>query len=195
MRVVLNLAIPPSAQERYALLWAVPATLLGVAGLTLVLMFSLRSYREYKVVKKSVDELQERDNVVRAQEMALRRQLDDPESRRVLDDVKFLNGLIEQKQVSLTGLAADITELIPDDVRLSVLDMAPDGQELALRFVITGKDAKAIERFLSNLEDSPHFKDVAIINEGFEEASTTSELENIACTAHYLVGESESSGE
>jgi len=92
-------------------------------------------------------------------------------------------------------LAADITELIPDDVRLSVLDMAPDGQELALRFVITGKDAKAIERFLSNLEDSPHFKDVAIINEGFEEASTTSELENIACTAHYLVGESESSGE
>jgi len=195
MRVVLNLAIPPSAQERYALLWAVPATLLGVAGLTLILMFSLRSYREYKVVKKSVDELQERDNVVRAQEMALRRQLDDPESRRVLDDVKFLNGLIEQKQVSLTGLAADITELIPDDVRLSVLDMAPDGQELALRFVITGKDAKAIERFLSNLEDSPHFKDVAIINEGFEEASTTSELENIACTAHYLVGESESSGE
>ena len=195
MRVVLNLAIPPSAQERYALLWAVPATLLGVAGLTLVLMFSLRSYREYKVVKKSVDELQERDNVVRAQEMALRRQLDDPESRRVLDDVKFLNGLIEQKQVSLTGLAADITELIPDDVRLSVLDMAPDGQELALRFVITGKDAKAIERFLSNLEDSPHFKDVAILNEGFEEASTTSELENIACTAHYLVGESESSGE
>jgi len=195
MRVVLNLAIPPSAQERYALLWAVPATLLGVAGLTLILMFSLRSYREYKVVKKSVDELQERDNVVRAQEMALRRQLDDPESRRVLDDVKFLNGLIEQKQVSLTGLAADITELIPDDVRLSVLDMMPDGQELALRFVITGKDAKAIERFLSNLEDSPHFKDVAIINEGFEEASTTSELENIACTAHYLVGESESSGE
>jgi len=195
MRVVLNLAIPPSAQERYALLWAVPATLLGVAGLTLILMFSLRSYREYKVVKKSVDELQERDNVVRAQEMALRRQLDDPESRRVLDDVKFLNGLIEQKQISLTGLSADITELIPDDVRLSVLDMAPDGQELALRFVITGKDAKAIERFLSNLEDSPHFKDVAIINEGFEEASTTSELENIACTAHYLVGESESSGE
>jgi Tfp pilus assembly protein PilN len=195
MRVVLNLAIPPSAQERYALLWAIPATLLGVTGLTLILMFSLRSYREYKVVKKSVDELQERDNAVRAQELAVRRQLDDPESRRVLDDVKFVNDLIEQKRVSLTGLAADITELIPDNVRLSALAMAPDGQELALRFVITGKDAKAIERFLTNLEDSPHFKDVAIINEGFEEASTTSELENIACTAHYLLGESELSGE
>jgi Tfp pilus assembly protein PilN len=195
MRVVLNLAIPPSAHERYALLWAIPATLLGVTGLTLILMFSLRSYREYKVVKKSVNELQDRDNAVRAQEMALRRQLDDQESRRLLDDVKFVNGLIEQKQVSLTGLAADITELIPDDVRLSALHMEPDGQELAIRFVVTGKDAKAIERFLNNLENSPHFKDVAIINEGFEEAGTSSELENVPCTAHYIVGERESSGE
>jgi len=195
MRVHLNLAIPPSAHERYALLWAVPATLLGIAGLAIILVFSLRSYREYKVVQKSVDEHQERDNAVRAQEMALRRQLDDPESRRLLDDVKFVNGLIEQKQVSLTGLAADMTELIPDDVRLSALAMEPDGQELVLRFVITGKDAKAIERFLSNLEDSPHFKDVAIINEGFEEASTTSVLENIPCTAHYIVGGIDSSGE
>jgi len=195
MRVLLNLAVPPSAHERYALLWAIPATLLGVTGLTLILMFSLRSYREYKVVQKSVDELQERDNAVRGREMALRRQLDDPESRRLLDDVKFVNGLIEQKQVSLTGLAADITELIPDDVRLRALDMEPEGHQQALRFVITGKDAKAIERFLNNLENSPHFRDVAIINEGFEEAGTSSELENVPCTAHYIVGERESSGE
>ena len=195
MRVVLNLAIPPSARERYALFWAIPATLLGLTVLAFILLLSVRSYREYKVVQKSVAEYQERDNAVRAREMALRRQLEEPATRRLLDDVQFVNGLIEQKWVSLTGLTADITDLIPDDVRLSALAMAPDGQELALRFVITGKNAKAIERFLSNLEDSPHFKDVAIINEGFEEAGTSSELENIACTAHYLVGESESSGE
>jgi len=191
----LNLAIPPSAHERYALWWAVPATLLGIGGLAFILVFSLRSYRAFKAVQKSFVELQYRDNAVGVRELALRRQLDDRESRRVLDDVKFVNDLIEQKRVSLTGLAADITELIPDNVRLSALAMAPDGQEMALRFVITAKDATAVERFLSNLEDSPHFKDVAIINEGFEEASTTSELENIACTAHYLVGESDSSGE
>jgi Tfp pilus assembly protein PilN len=195
MRVVLNLAIPPSARERYALFWAIPATLLGLTVLAFILLLSVRSYREYKVVQNSVAEYQERDNAVRAREMALRRQLEEPATRRLLDDVQFVNGLIEQKRVSLTGLTADITDLIPDDVRLSALAMTPDGQELALRFVITGKDAKAIERFLSNLEDSPHFKDVAIINEGFEQAGTTSELENIACTAHYLVGGSESSGD
>ena len=195
MRVTLNLAIPPSARERYALLWAIPATLLGIAGLVLIILFSDRSYRQYRVVHASVVRYQDRDSALRAQEMALRRVLEEPASRRLLNDVQIINALIKAKQVSLTSLAADITELIPDDVRLSALAMAPDGNELAVRFVITGKNAEAIERFLSDLEDSPHFKDVAIINEGLEETGANTELENIACTAHYVAGEGESSGE
>ena len=195
MKVVLNLAIPPSARERYALYWAIPATLLGVTGLAFLLLFTVRSFREYRAVQKSVAEHQGRENTLRAQEMALRKQLEEPESRRLLDNVQFVNALIEKKRFSLTGLAADITDLIPDEVRLTGLAMAPEGQELAVRFVITGKSEEAIESFLSNLEDSPHFKDVAIINQGFEQTGAASELENIACTAHYLAGESEASGE
>ena len=195
MRVVLNLAIPASARERYALFWAIPATLLGVTGLVFLLLFTVRSIREYRSVQKAVAAYQERENALRAQEMALRRELEDPESRRLLEDAQFVNALIEEKRISLTDLAADITDLIPGEVRLTALALAPEGQELAVRFVITGKSEAAIESFLSNLEDSPHFKDVAIINQGFEEPGTTSQLENIACTAHYLVGGSESSGE
>ena len=195
MRVGLNLAIPPSAHERYALLWAIPATVLGIAGLVLIIMLSNRSYREYKIVHASVLRYQDRDNALRAQEMALRKELEAPASRRVLNDVQFVNSLIEAKQITLTSLAADITELIPDDVRLSALAMAPDGHELAVRFVITSKNAEGIEHFLSDLEDSPHFKDVAIINGGLEETGGNTELENIACTAHYVMSESETSGE
>jgi Tfp pilus assembly protein PilN len=195
MKVVLNLAIPPSARERYALYWAIPATLLGVTGLAFLLLFTVRSFREYKAVQKSVAEQQGRENTLRAQEMALRKQLEEPEYRRLLDDVQFVNALIEKKRVSLTGLAADITDLMPDEVRLTGLALAPEGQELAVRFVITGKSEEAIESFLSDLEDSPHFKDVAIVNQGFEQTGAASELENIACTAHYLPGESEASGE
>jgi Tfp pilus assembly protein PilN len=195
MKVVLNLAIPPKARERYALYWAIPATLLGATGLAFLLLFTVRSFREYQAVQKSVAEHQGRENTLRAQEMALREQLEEPESRRLLDDVQFVNALIEKKRFSVTDLAADITDLIPDEVRLTGLALAPEGQELAVRFVITGKSEEALENFLSNLEDSPHFKDVAIINQGFEQTGGASELENIACTAHYLVGESEASGE
>jgi Tfp pilus assembly protein PilN len=195
MKVVLNLAIPPSARERYALYWAIPATLLGVAGLAFLLLFTVRSFREYKGVQKSIAEQQGRENTLRAQEMALRKQLEEPESRRLLDDVQFVNDLIEKKRVSLSSLATDITDLMPDEVRLTGLALVPEGQELAVRFVITGKSEEAVERFLSDLEDSPHFKDVAIVNQGFEQTGAASELENIACTAHYLPGESEASGE
>ncbi len=195
MRVALNLAIPASARERYALFWAIPATLLGVAGLAFLLLASVRSYREYRAVQKSIARYQDRENALRAQEMALRRQLEEPQSRRFLDNVQIVNALIEKKRISLTDLAAEVTDLIPDEVRLTALALAPEGQELAVRFVITGKNEEALEQFLSHLEDSPHFKDVAIINEGFEEAGASSELENIACTAHYLVGGSEAAGE
>ena len=195
MRVALNLAVRPSARERYALYWAIPATLLGVAVLAFLLLASVRSYREYRAVQRSIAGYQVRENALRAQEMVLRRQLEEPQSRRFLDNVQFVNALIEKKRISLTDLAKDITDLIPDEVRLTALAMAPDGQELALRFLITGKNEAALERFLSNLEDSPHFKDVAITNAGFEEAGASSEVENIACTARYLVGESEAGGE
>jgi Tfp pilus assembly protein PilN len=195
MKVVLNLAIPPSARERYALYWAIPATLLGVTGLAFLLLFTVRSFREYRAVQKSVAEHQGWENTLRAQEMALRKQLEEPESRRLLNDVQSVSALIEEKRFSLTGLAADITDLMPDEVRLTGLAMAPEGQELVVRFVITGKSEEAIESFLSDLEDSPHFKDVAIINQGFQQTGAASELENIACTAHYLPGESEASGE
>jgi len=195
MKIVLNLAIPPSAQERYALFWAIPATLLGATGLVFLLLFSVRSFREYKAVQKSVAEHQARENTLRAQEMALRKQLEDPESRWLLNEVQFVNDLIEKKRFSVAAMAADITDLIPDEVRLTGLALAPEGQELTVRFVITGKSEEAIESFLSDLEDSPHFKDVAIIKQGFEEKGASTELENIACTAHYLPGEIEAMGE
>ena len=163
--------------------------------MVLILLFSSRSYRQYKVVQTSVAQYQDRDNALRAQEMAARSQLEQPANRKLLNDVQFVNALIEAKQVTVTSVAADITELIPEDVRLKSLAMVPDGNELALHFVIAGKDAEAIEEFLSDLEDSPHFKDVAIITGGLEETVANSELESVACTAHYVVGERGSSGE
>ncbi len=195
MRVALNLAIPPSARERYALVWAIPATLLGLLAMVFLLLASVRSYREYKSGQRSIAAYQARADALHAQEMKLRGQLEEPHSRLFLNNVQFVNALIEKKRISLTDLAADVTELIPDEVKLTTLALAPDGQELSIRFVITGKNEEALERFLSNLEDSPRFKDVAIINEGFAETGNSSELENIACTAHYLAGASEAGEE
>jgi hypothetical protein len=127
--------------------------------------------------------------------MALHRRLEEPQSHQLLNNTHFVNGLINDRRFSLADLAADITHLMPADVCLTGLSSAPDGQQFAVRFVVTGKTEAAMEIFLSNLEDSPHFRDVAIINQGFEQRGSNPELENIACTAHYLILNRDSSGE
>ena len=195
MKVLLNLAVPPSVRDRYALHWAIPATVLGFAGLVFLLVASVRSFREYRIVQASLAGHQKQENGLRSDEMALRKQLESPESRQLLSDARFVNALIGEKRFSMAEMAADISNLLPNEVRLTGLAVTPDGQELAVRFVITGKSEESIERFLGNLEDSSHFKDVTIINQGFEQDAAAPELVNIACTAHYLPGGSDSSGE
>jgi hypothetical protein len=195
MRIAFNLAIPASAHERYALYWAPAATLLGGIGLALILTVTVRSYHDYKAVQQSVVVQREAENALRAQEMATRRDLDQPQARQLLSDTQVINVLIERRRISVTSLVADIAGLVPDEVRLAELDLAPDEQGLGVRFVITGKSEAALDRFLSNMEDSPHFKDVAVTNQGFEEVGAGSELPNIACTARYLNSRNESSGE
>jgi len=195
MKVLLNLAIPPSFRVRYALYWAIPATVLGIAGLAFILVSTTRSFRQYKAVQRSLATHQEQENALRAREGALRKRLEQPESRQLLSDVQFVNGLIETRRFALTDLASDLTDLMPVEVRLSGLAAAPEGKDLMVRFVIAGKSEEAIEHFLSNLEDSPHFKDVAITNQGFEQQGEASELENIACTARYLISSRETKGE
>lgn len=193
MKVLLNLAIPPSLRDRYALYWTLPATVVGFAVLVFLLVASGRSLREYRMVQQSLAEQQGRENGLRAEEAALRRQLEAPDSRQVLNDTRFVNTLIGKRQFSMADMMADISKLLPGEVRLTALALAPDGQDLLVRFVIAGKNEEAIERFLGSLEDSPRFKDVTIVNQGFEQEGSAPELANIACTAHYLPGSADSS--
>lgn len=187
MKLALNLAIAPSTRERYAAYWAIPATLLGIVGLVFLVVFTLRSFRAYKSVEKSVAECQQQVNTVEGREMALRRRLEEPQAQQLVKNAQFINGLINDRRFGMSDLAADLARLMPAEVCLTGLSAVPEGQSVAVKFIVTGKSDKAIEVFLSNLEDSPRFKDVAIINQGFEQQGEASELENIACTTRYLL--------
>jgi len=53
---------------------------------------------------------------------------------------------------------------------------------------VTGKSEEAVETFLGGLEDAPDFKDVTMVNEGFQEESATPGEVRIVCAARYLPG-------
>jgi hypothetical protein len=187
MKVALNLAIAPSPRERYALSWAVPASLLGLAGLLIIAVSTGRQLLEYRAVHRQFAELLEREGRLRVQEAALQKKLDQPQARKVFREAMFVNALIQRKQVSLTGLAMEVTKLLPGDARLAGMAFAPHEGDLRVRFTITGRNEEAVETFLGNLEDSPNFKDVALTNEGFQQEGPTAGPVTISCSARYSV--------
>jgi len=189
MRIDLNLSVAESLRDRYALAWAIPATVVGLAGVALLGVSLVREFREYRNVERQVQEIEQRENQLRNQEAAMRRDLDKPDHRDLLLRVRFVNALIERKQLSLAGMAQRLTDLMPEEVHLTAWVLATQGDDLVVRLGLTGKNEEAIEKFMGDLEDAPDFKDVTITNQGFQVESAQPGQVNVTCTARYVPGE------
>ena len=188
MKIDLNLALAESPREHYALWWAAPALVLGLAGLLYLGHSTTLELRRYHAVHEDLADYQEQEGRLREREATLRKDLELPDNREVLREVQFVNGLIGRKKVPLTDLATRVSNLLPDDARLTGLALAPQADQLTVRFVITGKSVDAVESFISNLEDSSDFKDPVIANQGFEEEGAAGTPETITCSARYTPG-------
>jgi hypothetical protein len=188
MKLTLNLSTAPSPHERYALAWAVPTAVIALAGLVLLSLVAVRSFREYRSVHRSVLESERMEARLRSQEMALRRDLEQPQLREVYRQVQFVNALIDQKQFSLSELTEKVSKLLPGDVRLTGLALSRADREPVVRFTVTGDDEEAVETFLSHLEDSANFADVAILNQGFGQDGAGRGPVMIVCVARYVGG-------
>jgi hypothetical protein len=189
MKITLNLSPAPSARDRYALAWAIPATILGLAALIILGRASLQEYRDYRMIQSQLEEVQTRTADLQGQEAAIKRKLEDPAYRELLRRAQFVNKLIDQRKLSLTELSARIAGLLPEDAHLTGLALSSPkkpGDDYAVRMAITVKSEDAVETFVNDLEDAPDFRDVSIINQGFQEESTQPEL--VSITARYLPG-------
>jgi hypothetical protein len=188
MKITLNLSTMPSARERYALVWGVPTILIGLAALVLLSVAAVRSFREYRAVRRSVGELQRVEAQVHEQEMALRRSLEGPQLRDMYRQARFINTVIDHKQLSVTELLEKVAPLLPADVRLSAMSLKHSEKHLEVRFAVVGSSDEALEKFLSNLEDAPDFTDVAILTQGFAPEGNENEVVTLSCSARYLGG-------
>jgi Tfp pilus assembly protein PilN len=188
MRITLNLAVAESARDRYALAWALPATIVGLALLVMLGRATDREYRAYQDVQRQVTEIQKHADELKKQEGDIRKKLEDPALGDLLRHAQFVNDLIDQKQFSVTDLAGRLADLLPDDVHLTGLAMSSKGGTFALRMGVAARSEDGLETFLNDLEDAPEFKDVSIINQGFQEDSAQAGQVNVILTARYLPG-------
>jgi len=188
MRISLNLSTAEASHERFALAWAVPAVVLGLAGLVLLNVFGVRQYRAYRADRLQVADIQRREAELRGKEADVRRDLEKPAYGDLLRQVSFVNTLIDSRNVSLTELVGKLAQFVPKDARLTTLALVSQDQDLVIRFTIAGKSEDAVEALLNALEDSPNFKDVSILNQGFSDESSQAGQIAVVCTARYVPG-------
>lgn len=194
MRITLNLSLPESLRDRYALAWTIPATVLGCAALILLGRASLHEYRNYQSIQSQLVDVQSRSQELTRQEASIRNKFEDPASRQLLDQAKFVNGLIDQKELSLTQVTTRVAGLLPENAQLTGLGLTGPkrpGDDFMVRLGIDAKSEDAVETFINDLEDSADFKDVSIINQGFQEDTPQGEQVSVVCTARYLPGAEE----
>ncbi len=186
MRIRLNLAVLPSSRERYALAGAIPVALVGLAAAVWLSASAARSSRDYLSANRERLRLQAEQVDLSEKEKDLTRQLEQPSVQSVFRSLHFINAAMARKRISVTGLTEAVTRFLPKGTRLTSLGLAPEGGNLAVRIVLAGRTEEALEDFLIKLEDSPDFKDVAIINQGFEESGDTEAPVTLTCVAHYV---------
>jgi hypothetical protein len=188
MKVYLNLAVPRDRRERYSLLWTIPVLILSVIVLAWMATAVIYGLRRSHQVQKSLVAIKARDAALRAREALLQRQIERPEFRQMMQKTEFINGLISQKQFSLTDLTFQVSKLLPPAARLNGLALASSAaQNPEVQFAVMGKNEEAIESFLANLEDSNEFSDVIIKSQGFQGGGGSAPQEvALVCTAKYL---------
>jgi Tfp pilus assembly protein PilN len=188
MKITLNLAALPRPRERYALAWAVPLVVLGLAGLAILSGVAATNFIEYRAVKRDISLRRNQSRLLEERAKTLRQDLEKPRPRELAWRAQFLNSLIDQKSLSVAELAGKVAGLVPARARLTGLALAQEKEGPVARFSVEARDEEAMENFLDNLESSPDFQDVAILNEGFGSETAEEGGVTVICTARYLVG-------
>jgi hypothetical protein len=191
MKVNLNLARAQGFRQRHLVAWSLPVLGLGFLLLLRMVVGAESNWNEYRSVREAADKEAARQTDLLAHEAALHRKLDEPDNRALLREVKFINDLIDERRLSFGELTDKVTALLPPQARLAGLSMPDASGEPLVHFAIEGASEEPVETFLTNLEESPDFRDLIITNQGFEEKESGGAPVSITCNARYVGGRSD----
>ncbi len=190
MKTTLNLALPSSSRERYALAWAIP---LGVVALVALVMLSVSAVRDYKAMRRariSLAQIQRDEAKVKEEELSLRQELERPQLKEVYRYSSLINNVIGRREFSITQLVEKVTLLLPEDVRLDDLELDVDSPSRVVRMAVSAEKEESLEKFLVNLEDSPDFANVNVISHGLpDEKGDNGDDATVACQVQYVTGD------
>lgn len=186
MKVTVNLARPEKFAERAVLLWAPPLLLVGAALLAFLIFNSARSFIAYRKADRAVVRYQSEVRELQAREARVNALLHQPDTLKLYSQINFLNSLIEQKKLSLSGLTLDVAKLLPEQARITGLGLAETAKGPVVQISVEGSADVVTGVFLSNLEASPEFDGVTVIDQSFGTENQSSNDVLLTCSARYI---------
>jgi hypothetical protein len=186
MKISVNLATTSSLRERYALAWALPLALFGALGLVFLLRSAIYNYDEYHKFQSRLDAELQSEKTLNDREAALRKDLEQPAQVAEFQKAHFVNGLIAQKQFSLTDMTHRVSQLMPESVRLISLGVSRSKAETFVRFSVVGHEEKGLEKFIENIEDSPDFTELNVTNQSLAAGKLMAGMVGVIVTARFV---------
>jgi type IV pilus assembly PilN-like protein len=133
-----------------------------------------------------LDQISQQEQELASREKDLQKELDQPGERVVFQKAHFVNNLIQERQLTLTGLTQRASRLLPPTVRLSSLAVSRPREGVVVRFTVVGNDERGLEAFMGNLEDSPDFEDMTVTNQKLQQTSSATGQLGVTCTVRYV---------
>ena len=114
----------------------------------------------------------------------LRGKLNRPDALAQMEEIRFLNQVVERKSFSWSRLLSVIEDVIPRGVYLTALEPQIDNRgRIRIKMEARGRSVADISTFIAGLEQTPVFKDVAVfveernLEDGLAEISVSMDAE------------------
>lgn len=156
MRINVNLATRYYYDNRKINIAMAVAGALLLLLLVILIGVAVANYGEIRRLKKEQAELD-------ARQKKLGRAVSEKDYQALLPRIGEANAIIEKKAVNWLELLNRLEEVVPDGVAITSID--PDQKSRELKIDGAARSFASLRLFLENMERSPNFPDVLLLNQ------------------------------
>jgi type IV pilus assembly protein PilN len=167
LRLNINLATKPYQDVRRVLLQWGGLVLLLAACTAGLLWMAVTNWQESREVSAKIAGLNSDLAALDRQHAEALTLVQLPQNRPVIDDSKFLNGLIARKSFSWTRVFMQLEEIMPPKLHVVSIqpELYPKTYTVQVHMTVAGTSRDAAIELVKRLEQSPSFHDARIVEE------------------------------
>ncbi len=164
--LMINLAREPRRNRRPYRFIAVGLALLILAAAVILVLFNLKSLAEFRELKRVNQNLEEKKDILAAENRQLARELENLR-RRYRQPVEEINNLLQRKSFSWVLFFNRIEEALPPGSFLMALNPPSSlaSREFRVRVALSSREELA--RLIKNLQ-LQKFEEVRVLNENYQ---------------------------